>query len=69
MHEELLVACQAWKHSTAQIKNYIVKIQNQFGKKFSFVCYDGAREVATDSLKRFYKDEAIERQTTVICAH
>lgn len=51
------------------IKNYIVKIQTQFGKKIKFVRHDGARYFATNSLKMFYEDEGIEQQTTVPYAH
>ena len=41
-------------------KNYIFKIQTQFGKKTKFVRHDGALELATNSIKAFYEDHGIE---------
>ena len=41
-------------------KNYILKIQTQFGKKTKFVRHDGALEFATNSIKAFYEDHGIE---------
>lgn len=51
------------------IKNYILKIQTQFGKKIKFVRHDGAQEFATSSIKTFYGDQGIEQQVTVPYAH
>ncbi|KAG4039410.1 hypothetical protein PC123_g25040 [Phytophthora cactorum] len=51
------------------LKNYIMKVQTQFGKRVKFVRHDGAREFATKSLKAFYEDQGIEQQTTVPYAH
>uniref|UniRef100_A0AAV1VB90 Integrase catalytic domain-containing protein n=1 Tax=Peronospora matthiolae TaxID=2874970 RepID=A0AAV1VB90_9STRA len=50
-------------------KNYILKIQTQFGKKIKFVRHDGAHEFATNSIKTFYEDQGIEQQVTVPYAH
>ena len=55
--------------TTNLIKNYIIKIQTQFGKTVKFVRHDGAREFATNSLKMFYEEQGIEQQTTVPYAH
>ena len=51
------------------IKNYIIKIQTLYGKKVKLVRHDGAREFATNSIKKFYEDEGIEQQITVPYAH
>uniref|UniRef100_A0AAV1VF65 Integrase catalytic domain-containing protein n=1 Tax=Peronospora matthiolae TaxID=2874970 RepID=A0AAV1VF65_9STRA len=51
------------------IKNQILKIQTQFGKKIKFVRHDGAHEFATNSIKTFYEDQGIEQQVTVPSAH
>ena len=59
----------AKSESEGFIKSYIVKIQTQFDKKVKFVCHDGAREFATNSLTTFYEDKGIEQQTTVPYAH
>nr|CCA14811.1 integrase putative [Albugo laibachii Nc14] len=50
-------------------KNYIVKLQTQFGKKIKFVRHDGAREFATNTLKAFYADQGIQQQVTVTYAY
>uniref|UniRef100_A0AAV1UW02 Integrase catalytic domain-containing protein n=1 Tax=Peronospora matthiolae TaxID=2874970 RepID=A0AAV1UW02_9STRA len=47
------------------IRKYITMVQTQFSKKVKFVLHDGAREFATNSLRLFYEDEGIEKQTTV----
>uniref|UniRef100_H3GH08 Retroviral polymerase SH3-like domain-containing protein n=1 Tax=Phytophthora ramorum TaxID=164328 RepID=H3GH08_PHYRM len=44
-----------------------MKVQMHFGKKFKFVQHDGARELATYSLKVFYEDEGIKQQSTIPC--
>uniref|UniRef100_A0AAV1V8Y6 Integrase catalytic domain-containing protein n=1 Tax=Peronospora matthiolae TaxID=2874970 RepID=A0AAV1V8Y6_9STRA len=51
------------------VRKYITVVQTQFSKKVKFVRHDGACELATNSLQMFYKDEGIEQQTTVTCAH
>ena len=60
---------RAKSESEDLIKNYIIKIQTQFGKTVKFVRHDGAREFATNSLKMFYEEQGIEQQTTVPYAH
>ena len=56
---------QSKSESEDCIKNYILKIQTQFGKKTKFVRHDGALEFATNSIKAFYEDHGIEQQVTV----
>ncbi|CAI5708934.1 unnamed protein product [Hyaloperonospora brassicae] len=51
------------------VKSYILKIETQFGKKVKFVRHDGAREFTSNSLKVFYENGGIERQTTVPYEH
>nr|CCA22667.1 hypothetical protein ALNC14_088100 [Albugo laibachii Nc14] len=51
------------------LKNYIVKLQTQFGKKIKLVYHDGARKFATNTLKAFYADQGIEKQVSVPYAH
>ncbi|KAG2762260.1 hypothetical protein Pcac1_g25895 [Phytophthora cactorum] len=60
---------RAKSESEECLKNYIMKVQTQFGKRVKFVRHDGAREFATNSLKAFYEDQGIEQQTTVPYAH
>ena len=55
--------------SEEHLKTYITMVQTQFNKQVKFVRHDGARELATNSLKTFYQDQAIEQQTTVPYAH
>ncbi|KAG3052040.1 hypothetical protein PI125_g26215 [Phytophthora idaei] len=38
---------RAKSESEECLKNYIMKVQTQFGKKVKFVRHDGAREFAT----------------------
>uniref|UniRef100_A0AAV1VKG1 Uncharacterized protein n=1 Tax=Peronospora matthiolae TaxID=2874970 RepID=A0AAV1VKG1_9STRA len=47
------------------IRKYLTMVQTQLSKKVKFVLHDGARELATNSLRLFYEDEGIEKQTTV----
>uniref|UniRef100_K3WYJ4 Integrase catalytic domain-containing protein n=1 Tax=Globisporangium ultimum (strain ATCC 200006 / CBS 805.95 / DAOM BR144) TaxID=431595 RepID=K3WYJ4_GLOUD len=51
------------------IKNFIVKVENQFAKKVKFVRHDGAKEFATKPIKSFYAQRGIEQQVTVPYAH
>uniref|UniRef100_A0AAV1VII0 Integrase catalytic domain-containing protein n=1 Tax=Peronospora matthiolae TaxID=2874970 RepID=A0AAV1VII0_9STRA len=47
------------------IRKYITMVKTQLSKKVKFVLHDGSREFATNSLRLFYEDEGIEKQTTV----
>lgn len=51
------------------VKNFIVKVGNQFAKKVKFVCHDGAKEFATKPIKSFYAQRGIEQQVTVPYVH
>uniref|UniRef100_A0AAV1VIZ8 Integrase catalytic domain-containing protein n=1 Tax=Peronospora matthiolae TaxID=2874970 RepID=A0AAV1VIZ8_9STRA len=46
------------------IRKYITMVKTQLIKKVKFVLHDGSREFATNSLRLFYEDEGIEKQTT-----
>jgi hypothetical protein len=48
---------------------FIRNVKNQFGVGVKFVRHDGAKEFATNEIKKFYDDHGIEQQVNVPYAH